>query len=98
MGLAAVLAIIWGAFWALFLQVSPIGRFLALRRTWITVVVGVGVDLLIARLVLRWREWLRLVGVIIMSSLPIITRSLWNEWGDHQEIMHGVAYQRKNTQ
>jgi len=40
-------ALCWGILLAVFLQFSRMGRFLAVERTWITVVVGVGVDLLI---------------------------------------------------
>lgn len=45
LALGLVLAVIWGGIWAVTLQYVPLGRFLAARRTWLTVVVGVGGDL-----------------------------------------------------
>lgn len=81
-----LLAIVWGALLACFLQYTALGRFLALRRTWITVVIGVGVDLLIAlglALTAPWSpplgQWLQTTIIIVLSSLPIIWRSIHNE-------------------
>ena len=78
-----ILAGIWGVFWAIFLQYHPLGRFLAKRRTWITVVVGVGGDLLLLYAVLDLEDWLLVAAVVGMSSAGIIARSLWNE---HAEV------------
>jgi hypothetical protein len=74
-----ILAFIWGLFWAGMLQHHPLGRFLARRRTWLTVVIGVGVDLLLLYVVLALEEWLLVVAVLGLSSVGIIGRSLWNE-------------------
>lgn len=74
-----LLALIWGAVWAMFLQWTHLGRFLALKRTWLTVVIGIGVDLLISLTLLPLRAWLTVFSIIAISSLPIITRSLVNE-------------------
>jgi hypothetical protein len=82
---ALLLALIWGVIWASFLQFVPLGRYLAIRRTWITVVVGVGADLLIALLVIPWPYWWPLAAVVALSALPIIVRSLINEYREHQE-------------
>jgi hypothetical protein len=68
-------ALFWGIIWASFLQFTRQGEFLAERRTWITVVIGVGVDLLIA----YPGDWYVITLVIIVSSIGIIFRSLWNE-------------------
>ncbi len=73
------LASLWGAGWALFLQFSEWGRWLAIRRTWITVVIGVGIDLVLLTKVLDMRAWWRVFGVIAASSVGIIVRSLANE-------------------
>lgn len=68
-------ALVWGIALALFLQHHRIGRYLAEEKTWITVVLGVGVDLLIA-----WQaEWLVVCAVIVFSSAGIIFRSLYND-------------------
>lgn len=76
---ALFLALVWGGIWAAFLQLHSLGRFLAVKRTWITVVIGVGIDLLIALLVIDWRDWVVMCGIIVVSSVGIIYRSLHNE-------------------
>ncbi len=78
--LAFVLALIWGVFWSVFLQVHPLGQFLVIRRTWITVVIGVGVNLLIGLLVIAFQDWVVMVMIFVFSSMGIIGRSLWNEF------------------
>lgn len=80
--LTAILALIWGAIWALFLQLHPWGQWLAIKRTWLTVVIGVGVDLALLLLVLDIRSWSTVVAVIAASSVGIIGRSLYNEHAD----------------
>jgi len=82
-----ILAFFWGAIWASLLQFTRLGRFLALKRTWVTVVIGVGVDLLLVKAFLSWADWLRLAAVIGLSSVGIIARSLINEHIDHNEVM-----------
>jgi hypothetical protein len=66
---------IWGILWASFLQFTRQGEFLAERRTWLTVVIGVGVDLLIA----YPGDWYTVTLIISVSSFGIIFRSVWNE-------------------
>lgn len=85
--ISPVLALIWGASWALVLQYTRGGRFLAARRTWLTVVVGLGVDLVLLRPLLPLAGWLRVVMIVAASSVGIIARSLLNEMSDHQEII-----------
>ena len=80
--MVAILAAIWGVIWAGFLQWHPWGRWLALRRTWITVVIGVGADLALLLLVLDVRTWSTVTAVIAASSIGIIVRSLYNEHAD----------------
>lgn len=81
------LALIWGIIWALVIQYIPLGQFLARKRTWITVVIGVGVDLLIALLVIDWPSWYKLASIILLSSIGIIIRSLANEYRDIMELL-----------
>ncbi len=81
-----ILGAIWGLLWALALQTFP-GRFLAARFTWLTVVVGVGVDLLIALLVIPLEAWLPLAAIIAASSVAIIGRSIFNELRDMQTMI-----------
>ena len=74
-----LLAVVWGALWALFLQYHGWGQWLAVRRTWLTVVLGVGVDLALLLAVLDLATWLTVAGVIGASSIGIIVRSIANE-------------------
>lgn len=83
---AIFLALIWGALWAAYLQFSRYGHYLAVRRTWITVVVGIGVDLLIALVVIDLTAWLYICAIILASSFGIIARSLYNEHQDDHAI------------
>jgi hypothetical protein len=80
--LALFLAFVWGICWAVFLQRHSLGRFLAIKLTWITVAIGVGVDLVIALLVVEVHAWLQVVTIVMLSSVGIIARSLTNELGD----------------
>ena len=81
-----ILGGVWGLVWALALQTFP-GRFLAARFTWLTVVVGIGVDLLIALLVVPLDYWLPLASIVGASSVSIIGRSLFNEFRDLQTMI-----------
>ena len=85
-----ILAFIWGAIWAHYLQFNEMGRFLAQKRTWLTVVIGVGVDLLLLLPVIpRW-IWFKIFTVIGFSSLAIIFRSLWNELSELLETVDAI--------
>jgi hypothetical protein len=77
--LAVIVAAVWGALWAAFIQFNYHGRFLAARLTWLSVVIGIGVDLLILALVIPLDAFIAVVAIIGASSLPVITRSLLNE-------------------
>ena len=92
--LAYVTALIWGVVWALTLQYSQIGKFLAVKRTWITVVIGVGVDLLIVLIAIPKKMWARVEMIVAASSVGIIARSLINEWVEMREMLR---YADKNT-
>jgi hypothetical protein len=75
-----IIAAVWGAIWALCLQKTQWGRWLALHRTWLTVVVGVGVNLAILCFVLPRKLWFSVAEVFALSSIGIILRSLINEY------------------
>lgn len=68
-------ALLWGVLWACAIQFSRLGKFLATERTWIVVVIGVGVDLLLGIGAAWWVFWL----IMAFSSIGIIARSLINE-------------------
>lgn len=76
---ALLLAVVWGAVWALFLQLHGWGQWMAVKRTWLTVIVGVGGDLLILLIVLDWHTWAAVAAIVAASSLGVVGRSLYNE-------------------
>jgi hypothetical protein len=90
-----LLALIWGVVWAVFLQ-SNSGRFLAARFTWLTVVIGIGGDLLIGLLVVPLEAWAMVTGIVALSSIGVIVRSLWNEQQD-QRALHQMVNGDKDT-
>jgi len=77
--IAGLLALCWGIAWACFLQFAPLGQWLAVRRTWVTVAVGVGVDLGILLLVLSPQAVGLALLVVGLSSIGLILRSFHNE-------------------
>jgi hypothetical protein len=85
-----VFGLFWGLFWAMFLQLTKPGRWLVVKRTWITVVVGVGANLLIALAILPVDLWWKLVLIFALSSLPIIVRSLINELAETEEEIDAI--------
>ena len=84
-----LIAAIWGFTWALILQFTGFGQFLSYRRTWLTVVIGVGVDLLLACILMPLNAWLAICGVIAASSIGIVARSLINELRETDEVING---------
>jgi hypothetical protein len=84
---ALILALIWGVCYARFLQ-SKSGKFLTARLTWLTVVIGNGVNLLIARLVVGGCAWNWLIAIFVLSGIPIIWRSLKNDQIDTEDVVH----------
>lgn len=85
LSLGIVLAVVWGAVWASVLQFTRFGRWLALKRTWITVVIGVGVDGLIALLVTPVTVWWRVAAIVAASSVGVIARAWINEHAEDCE-------------
>jgi hypothetical protein len=74
-----VAELLWGTTWALFLQFTRLGRYLAGRQTWASVVVGVGGTLALSYPVVDGRSWWRTCGAFALSSVGIIARSLLND-------------------
>ena len=72
------------------MSLDTLGRFLAQRRTWITVVIGCGVDVLILLLVVPLETAALVVGVLALSSLGIIARSIYNEWDEEHRLLEEV--------
>lgn len=88
--LCLILALVWGCIWAMLLQCTRPGRFLAARRAWLAVVVGVGVDLLILLALMPLTTWLAMCAVIGASSVGIVVRSLRNELREQLDVMEAV--------
>lgn len=77
--LAAFLACFWGIVLACLLQFTKRGRWLAAKRTYIAVIIGVGVDLLLMLYFLSITQWLQVVVVVTVSGIGLIARSIYNE-------------------
>jgi hypothetical protein len=75
-----IIALIWGTIWALCLQRTQWGKWLAIHRTWLTVVIGVGVNMIILLYAIPRGIWLKVFEVFALSSIGIIIRSLINEY------------------
>ena len=88
---AGLLALLWGFAYAVLLWRTRPGRWLRVRRTWLIVVIGVGVDLMVLRLALGLEEWLLVGGVIAASGVGIVGFSLFEtEYGEHRDEMGKV--------
>lgn len=79
-----LLALLWGILLACWLQFTRLGRFLAAERTWITVVIGVGGDLLVGAGAIWWQYWL----IMALSSVGVIARSLMNEHNETEPALN----------
>ena len=86
--LGIVLGLLWGIGYAVFLQWVPLGRYIVARVTWLAVIIGVGVDLLIAGPFIGWPVMLFVGSIVAASSVAIIVRSLLNDHAEH------VAFER----
>ena len=92
---AFFLSIIWGITWALTIQFVPPAIYLAQKRTWLTVVVGIGIDMALGFMAIQdattpaWAWFFQFI-VIALSSVGIITRSLLNEWREQKEIINAT--------
>lgn len=81
-----ILAFFWGVFWASVLQFTQFGRWMALKRTYWTVIIGVGVDGLLLLPLVPFSDWLKMLAVVALSSLGIISRSLINELNEEADV------------
>jgi hypothetical protein len=83
---ALFLAVIWGAIYAAFLQFTTLGRWMCNRRTYITVIVGIGIDFAIMLLVIPVEYVLTAFVVVGLSAVGIVIRSILNELSEHREL------------
>lgn len=82
-----VLALIWGIGFALFLHYVPIGRFMVRRHTWLTLVIGIGVDLALMWMILPLPYWLVMAGILAASSIGMIGHSLAMESEESEQLL-----------
>ena len=93
--LVHILALIWGIVLAFLLQFTEQGRYIALRRTWIAVVIGVGVDLLLVGLVPP--TWRNTVLIFVLSSIGIIARSIILEYTEERKLREVMSGKRSEV-
>ena len=91
LGLVFGLALAWGIAYALALEKVAFLRWLVDKRTWITVVIGVGVDLALAFFIVPFEWWWRVALVVVLSAMGIIARSIYLERAEWQELMRTVT-------
>jgi CHASE2 domain-containing sensor protein len=73
--IAVGLALAWGFAWAHVLDTSAWWKWAVIKRTWLTVVVGVGVNCAILFVVLPWQYAVTVVLIFAVSSVGILRRS-----------------------
>lgn len=93
--IALILGALWGGIWALTLQTTAIGQFLARRRTWITVVIGVAGDLLILLAIIPFDAWWQVCLIFASSAVAIVYRSQVNEFADQKEELVALQDQTR---
>ncbi|MDI9548363.1 MAG: hypothetical protein QM346_12275 [Chloroflexota bacterium] len=87
---ALLLALIWGLAVAGFIEFTDFGRWIAERMTWLSVVAGVGGDMLILLLLIDESgkvAWWHILAVIGLSSLGVIYRGLRQAHGYFRQLM-----------
>lgn len=103
---ALLLAFVWGVAVAVFIEYTELGRWIAEHLTWLSVVIGIGGDLLILLVLLDEAgrvAWWQMVAVIGLSSLGVICRGLVVSYRYFKRLMqhaqdageergHGTAY------
>jgi len=88
--------VIFGVGYAVVLDRVPVARFLVEKRTWLTVVVGVAVTVLLAVPVIGWQMAGCMAGIFALSGLGVIGRSIVHEmrsdgdfWGELRRLARG---------
>lgn len=84
---AGLLALLWGLVWAGVLWGTGWGRWVRLRRTWLSVVIGVGGDLLVMGLVMGLEVWLAAWLIVAASAVGIVGLCWVGEYREHREEM-----------
>jgi hypothetical protein len=82
-----LLGLAWGIAYAAFLEFTAVGRYIVERVTWLSVIIGIGGDLLIAGPFVGWPVVLALGAIIGASSIGIIARSLIHYQKNHDAFL-----------
>lgn len=75
---------------AAFLQFVEFGTYLADMETWITVVAGVAGTVLIGELQPEPKTLQRLIEMFTASGIPVIVRSLANNWSRYKSMWRSI--------
>jgi hypothetical protein len=86
-----ILGVVWGGVWATWLHLHPTGKWMRRKRTWLTVVVGVGVDFFIAFCFVPWECFWPVAAIVGLSGIPIIAWCLGNEQREDEELIDGIS-------
>lgn len=87
---ALLLALIWSCLVAAFIGATKQGRWVAEHLTWLTVVVGVGGDLLIMLLVADAQGrvlWWHVLAVFVVSGIPVSVQNIGKLYRKWLEVM-----------
>jgi hypothetical protein len=83
------LELAFGILYALFLELTAVGRLLAVRFTWLSVVVGVGATVLIAQPLLGWERTGLLLAAFACSGVGVVIRALVRDAREWEEVLRG---------
>jgi len=87
-GLVYSLLLLCSTGYALILQKTKQGQWLAGRRTWLSVVLGVGLVLLASLILIPREHWFIIVGAFGIAGAPICIRSFLNEYHDEKASLN----------
>jgi len=73
------LSVVFGAIWAMFHHLTPLGWFILTRQTWLAVVIGCGGNLIIAYPFVERESWLKVAQIFVGSSIAVAGRSLYGQ-------------------
>jgi len=94
--LVLFLALFWGIAYAIALERISFMRWLVDKRTWIVVVAGVGMDLILIKLIIPWEWWVWMAIVVALSAVGIIGRSLYLEHEEWMELLGGEHFRERS--
>lgn len=85
-----VLTFFWGVVWSAAHRRTNLGRYILNKHTWIAVVDGVGVVLLISLLVMTQQQWIMMSSLFFFSCIVPIITSLADQYADLRGEIDGT--------